>query len=220
VLFGGNNLSNLSDTWEWDGSQWIDRTPSGSNPPARRSHAMAYDSARGRVVLFGGYGSGPLADTWEWDGSQWMQIAPATSPPARYAHALVYDQARSRVILFGGTTGFSLLSDMWEWDGSHWTELTPALRPSPRASHALAYDSARRRVVLFGGCTQCQGAGELFADTWEWDGVQWTQQTLSINPPARSSAGMAYDSARGRVVLFGGNFGASGTFNDTWEYGP
>src|SRR5512134_80585 len=39
-----------------------------SSPLSRNGHAMAYDSARGRVVLFGGVrSSGYLADTWEWD---------------------------------------------------------------------------------------------------------------------------------------------------------
>src|SRR5262249_42650455 len=40
-------------------------------PPARTSHALAYDSARSRTVLFGGYDGGRyLSDTWEWDGTQ------------------------------------------------------------------------------------------------------------------------------------------------------
>ena len=55
VLFGGINDSTgyLSDTWEWDGNVWTQRTPAQS-PPAR-GVALAYDSARGRIVLFGGY---------------------------------------------------------------------------------------------------------------------------------------------------------------------
>ena len=59
VLFGGyGDSGGLADTWEWDGSTWVERTPA-TSPPARSGHAMAYDSQRGRVVLFGGYGTRP-----------------------------------------------------------------------------------------------------------------------------------------------------------------
>ncbi|MBK8232988.1 MAG: hypothetical protein IPK72_20990 [Candidatus Eisenbacteria bacterium] len=72
VLFGGVEVSSyVSDTWEWDGSNWTRQNPAVS-PPARSGHALAYDSARGRTVLFGGFyavaGNGSyLSDTWEWD---------------------------------------------------------------------------------------------------------------------------------------------------------
>src|SRR5436309_15253355 len=58
--------------------------PAGSAPLGRQAHAMAHDSARGRVVLFGGKdGSGSvLGDTWEWVGTAWVQRKPATGPPA------------------------------------------------------------------------------------------------------------------------------------------
>jgi hypothetical protein len=66
VVFGGNppfSLSNLSDTWEWDGSYWTQVTPSVS-PPEHCMHAMAYDFARQRVVLFGGAAGEASDDTW------------------------------------------------------------------------------------------------------------------------------------------------------------
>jgi len=71
-------LGGIEDRWEWDGSAWIERTPAGRKPPARCKHALAYDSARGRLVLFGGFGvSGePLQDTWEWDLP--LSLQPAT----------------------------------------------------------------------------------------------------------------------------------------------
>ena len=72
VMFGGGSDSEMSDTWEYDGIEWLETTPSDS-PPARSSHAMVYDTARRCVVLFGGWNSGTwLGDTWEyrWD-SEW-----------------------------------------------------------------------------------------------------------------------------------------------------
>ena len=57
VLFGGESFPALeyADTWEWDGNTWAVRASAGATPRERIGHAMAYDSARGRVVLFGGY---------------------------------------------------------------------------------------------------------------------------------------------------------------------
>src|SRR5262245_66639107 len=82
VLFGGEGPGYGVDTWEWDGTNWIQHFTSGF-PPARDRHAMAYDSQRHRVVLFGGFqaGVGYLGDTWEWDGTTWRQLA--AGPPAR-----------------------------------------------------------------------------------------------------------------------------------------
>jgi hypothetical protein len=55
-------------------------------------------------------------------------------------------------------------------------------------------------------------------DTWEYDGVNWTQVTTASGPSARGYHAMAYDSVRGKVVMFGGYSSASGNVNDTWEY--
>jgi len=219
VLFGGWAGGLLGDTWEWDGSAWLQRLPA-TSPPAREYHAMVYDGARGRAVLFGGWGYGYLADTWEWDGSAWLQRLPATSPPARNSHAMAYDSLRGRVVLFGGSYYDGVkhyLADTWEWDGNTWVERTPIASPPARVNHAMAYDSARGRVVLFGGCSEssCPAA----ADTWEWDGSAWVQMTPGASPPALEEHAMAYDGARGRVVLFGGCSESNCRAADTWEYG-
>lgn len=206
VLFGGyiNSTGNLGDTWEWDGTNWTQKSPA-NVPPGRENHAMAYDAERQRVVLFGGNSNVNLNDTWEWDGVSWTQKAPATIPPIRSQHAMAYDSVRKRVVLFGGTAGGSL-NDTWEWDGINWTQKTPVSAPSARYSHVMTYDSARQRVVLFGG--------HYLNDIWEWDGTNWTQKSPGTSPSTRTSSAMAYDTIRQRVVLFGGN----SNLNDTWEW--
>ena len=40
----------LADTWEWDGTDWAQRSPARS-PTPRYGHAMAYDATRGRITL-------------------------------------------------------------------------------------------------------------------------------------------------------------------------
>jgi len=77
----------------------------------------------------------------------------------------------------------------------------------------MAYNSASRRVVLFGG----SGSPPHLGDTWDWDGVTWSQVSIATPPPPRAYPAMAYDDARQRVVLFGGY--TSERFSDTWLYG-
>jgi hypothetical protein len=223
VLFGGHDGSsaNVAETWEWDGSSWTRRTPA-IRPPARQWHAMAFDSARGRVVLFGGRtDSGTyLGDTWEWDGSSWLQRTLPTSPSPRLGHAMAFDSARGRVVLFGGHAASGISADTWEWDGSSWIQRTSFSSPPARARSAMVYDVARGRMVLFGGYSSGDVGRPLGlrADTWSWDGTWWEGYGLPTSPPARNAHAMAYDSARGRVVLFGGDGGGSGKLSDTWEW--
>jgi hypothetical protein len=214
VLFGGIDGVPLSETWEWDGSLWLQRTAPGGAPPARFGHALAYDSTRHRTVLYGGHnGGGDLGDTYEFDGSVWWSWGPAVTPGPLQQHAMVYDAASQRVLLFGGYANNLLTSNTWEWDGSNWTQRTPASQPSPRANTAMAYDSSRQRVVLFSGT----GGG---AETWEWDNVTWTLQNPATRPAGRFGHAMQYDQGRQRTVLFGGfelQFGGS-YLGDTWEW--
>ncbi|HSA29788.1 MAG TPA: right-handed parallel beta-helix repeat-containing protein [Phycisphaerae bacterium] len=218
VLFGGTpdvwTGPRFSDTWEWDGNNWTQRTPA-TAPPAREYHALTYDSARGVTVLFGGLGnSGDQNDTWEWDGDNWTQRTPATAPPARECHGLAYDSARGVSVLFGGwgRGNSGDLSDTWEWDGNNWTQRVPATIPPSRQHHALVYDSARGVTVLFGGL---HNDSYNMDDTWEWDGTNWTQRVPTTKPSARNCYGLAYDAARGVTVLFGGFWDVP---NDTWEW--
>lgn len=208
VLFGGGGGNATNDTWEWDGVNWVQKSPN-TVPPARYSHCMAFDSDRQKVVMFGGYGDGYLNDTWEWDGVNWTQITPTTSPLARFEHAMVYDAARQRIVLFGGlgSSGGSR-NDTWEWDGVNWVQKSPTTSPATRYQHAMAYDNSRQRVVLFGGYYQD-------SQTWEWDGTNWSQKSPSTVPNGQHEHAMAYDSIRQKVIMFGGT---SSNNNITWEW--
>lgn len=200
---------------------WRERGGSAARPSARKGHAAAFDSARGRLVIFGGTSStgAYLRDTWEFDGQAWIDVTPVTpSPSARIHFGMAYDSRRGRVVLFGGFAAGSAMQDTWEWDGSRWREVTPTgLKPSARSSHAMAYDSRRGRVVVFGGFDPTNRH-----ETWEWDGQSWFDVTpAGMKPPGRALAGMAYDPVRGRIVLFGGFDGANFGENckqDTWEW--
>jgi uncharacterized protein (TIGR03437 family) len=150
--------------------------------------------------------------------ADWAQKSPQTSPPARFAHAMAYDSAHGQVVLFGGENSANfLLSDTWVWDGANWTQKFPQTSPPAREAHAMVYDSAHGQVVLFGGNggASLLGPGYL-NDTWVWDGANWTQESPQTSPPARFAHAMAYDSAHGQVVLFGGT--SASLFTDTWVW--
>ena len=220
VLFGGRQgtANYSSETWEWDGTSWTQRSPSVS-PPARAIWNMSWDTMRSRVVLFGGMGvTGALADTWEWDGMVWTQRSPTNSPSPRSAHGTAYDIARGRLVLFGGW-GLGALRDTWEWDGVNWVERVPGTVPG-RWAGAMAYDSLRARTLLFGGYVSDMGdynRHTVLGDTWAWDGTAWIALTPTTSPPARYRHAVAYDAARDRLVLFGGRNSLS-DLGDTWEW--
>jgi hypothetical protein len=77
----------------------------------------------------------------------------------------------------------------------------------------MAYHAERGRTVLFGGGVV--GGGEALADTWEWDGVSWTQRAAS-GPSARVMSAMAYDGVRRVAVLYGG-YDFVQAIGDTWD---
>jgi len=199
VLFSGIGTANAGDTWQWDGSDWTQLSESG--PGARSSHAMAYDTSRSRTILFGGVGDSLLGDTWEFDGEDWTQVQDA-GPSARESHCMAYDSVGKRVILFAGRERNNApLNDTWAWDGQEWIQLGE-FGPPPRFSAAMS--STGGTLVLFGGGTASDPvSSQIFADTWEFDGKLWTQvQDIGPGPLQGSSA--AFDSARGRAMLFGG----------------
>lgn len=88
--------------------------------------------------------------------------------------------------------------------------LLQARGPDPRRDSGMIYDSRRKRSVLFGGETygtnpRTGTVGYYFSnDTWEWDGQVWVRRNPANRPPPMSQFGIAYDSGRGRTVIFGG----------------
>ena len=213
VLFGGDyNFQSFNDTWLWDGSNWVQQSPS-TSPGPRSGASMTYDSAHTQVILFGGSDeTGALNDTWVWDGQNWSQKSPQTSPPPRSNSAMAYDSVHDQTVVFGGANGTTGLNDTWLWDGTNWTPAAPAASPSARTDMAMAFDVAPGYVVMFGGLDQNRQA---IGETWLWDGANWTQASPQDSPSARYGEGMTYDAGHDDVVMFGGT-GVNGITVDTW----
>jgi hypothetical protein len=202
LLFGGGGLN---DTWTWNGSDWQQLHPA-TQPPARSSASMTYDSRRNEMLLFGGVGSDGklLNDTWTWNGNDWTRHQATLSPPPLSGASIAFDSAQGHAVLFGGLTNGdrvgTLLSQTWLWNGQQW-EQHAGLAPEARTGASMSWDEARNKIVLFGGTN---GVGAL-DDTWIWEQGTWEQLTLPHGrPPARAWANLFYDNTRQLAVLSGG----------------
>ncbi|MFN7976205.1 MAG: Ig domain-containing protein [Acidobacteriota bacterium] len=224
VRFGGEGPASpggtpvlFNDTWEYDGTTWMQGPAA---PPAltpRTDVRMVYDDARAVMVLFGGAtaidSSTTDAATWEYDGSAWTPGEPAPcSMSARFGHAMAYDSTRERTVLAGGWDGWNTFSDTWEYDQSGW-HAASAL-PFGLSYASMGYDPVRGRCVLFGGQDPSFAPRD---QTWEYDGASWTLVSTTMHPSRRSAAMMAYDKDRGVFVLMGGLLASWDVGRDTWE---
>ncbi len=97
-----------------------------------------------------------------------------------------------------------------------------AATPSARYNSKMVYDPVTTHSVLFGGTTAIDPSTKMpyeFSDTWDWNGTIWTQLFPLHTPPARFGQAMVYDSARDRIVMFGGRSGNNKQdLNDTWVF--
>jgi hypothetical protein len=212
VLVGGLiDQAFQSDTWlrtSSDGTWSRVRYP--DFPAPRVGCQMAYLPALRGVVLTGGIdGFNPFYDdTWLFRDGRWQHLRPTTKPIGTGFGDMALDSTRGRIVMQGFRT-----SGTWEFDGQAWAKITTAAAPSSRSGHRLAYDQQRGAMVLFGGYDE--GALVELADTWTYNGTNWTQLATTGTPPARDGHGMTYDVSRNAIVMFGGTLATAGSM--TWE---
>jgi hypothetical protein len=228
VLYGGMDSSSqfaLDDTWHWNGTVWQQLAPL-TSPGGLARHAMAYDAVRQVTVVFGGrnnlwIANQALGQTWEFAAGNWTNVAPVLSPLGRVDAAMAFHPATSAMLMFGGADSSGNASDeTWSYDGTTWTQsnlIGP--RPSARVGAVLVPVLSRNRCVLFGGRDPI--TTQIFNDTWEHDGVAWTQVVGVLGGvyPPRGEFGLTHDIGRDRLVLFGGAIANGSLRDDTWEYG-
>jgi hypothetical protein len=207
-------------TWEFDGAAWI-RAAAPHAPGNRTFPGLTYDRTGSVTWLFGGVLSGTAQnDLWTWNGAAWTAVAaPAAPRPApRWETAIAHDTARNRLVVYGGRTPTGFTSETWEFDGAAWSLAAPTISPTTRYGHELVYDQLRGVTVLFGGLDA--SLATPLAETWEWNGTNWSLRNLPQSPSPRYAAGLAYDRAQARVLLHGGRNSTSvaGYVTDTWAY--
>ncbi len=97
-----------------------------------------------------------------------------------------------------------------------WTKYEPPI-PVERDQPGMAFDKVRSEIVLFGGNNS--HPPQKRNDTWTWDGMKWTEKLPGTKPSERLLVAMAFDEARGKILLFGGFDSADvngGYLGDTW----
>jgi len=239
-LFGGSlplGMAYYNDLRALNGDGiWTNLDP--ADPPSERTAAaMAADPRNGKLYLFGGLGRAEYTgDTYCYDPAtnRWTELHPATSPSPRYVSSMVWDDASNRILLFGGRDPQRedpCLNDLWSFDPAsrEWTELHPSgALPATRSAAGMAWDSLRKQAVLFGGVHWIDQNGySALSDTWVYDpGLnRWSLLACASKPPTEVGLGMAYDSLRDQVLIYGGEYlqpgGQAGfpddrTRNDCW----
>lgn len=223
VVFGGRgpsaDPSSLADVWEWDGARW--HRTGGNGFPRVLHPAAAYDAARKRVIVFGGgvvdstgRFAGLSRTLWEWDGVRW--IARDTSGPAdRIPGGLV--AAPSGIIAMTDHPGDNrdsarIPSVVWARSEAGWV---------PR-EHGPAFNNLQAVAGAPDGTF-------YFLQSWEsWlttpvlhvrdTNGTWRHIESDMNPGVRNTAAAAWDSKRGRFVVYGGQSREGRLLADTWEY--
>jgi hypothetical protein len=178
---------------------WTHRTANISTPTAfpkgrLGSQSTAYDATHDRLMVFGGFADplnpccGESQDTWVLSNATGSGGAPSWAKLALKAGSPV---------------------------------------PPGRRGHSAVYDSATNRMIIFGG-GQFNGTGfsPLFHDVWalkDANGLgatepEWVQVSTTGGPPdGREGHGVAYNSTRREMIVFGGgNNGVMSVPNDLW----
>ncbi len=124
---------------------------------------------------------------------QWQRLGSA--PIGGSAVVGAYDSLRDRLVMYLGQTV--------EYDGATWMARSPTQSPRGVGS-CMVYDSLRQHCVIL----------TEWSETWTWDGTNWTL-AATTGPSGTSMSAMAWNDARGTVMLFGGS---NGPTTDLWEW--
>jgi hypothetical protein len=183
--------------------------------PAFAHHDMTYDNARHRLILAGRttFSAGPFAVyAGAADGSWTPLPAPSPALPGTNDVELAYDSHRDRVVLYNPVG-----NKVWEFDGTNWTVLTTATMPIQcRDGAMLEYDPLRRQTVLVACTNKALPWLQQPSETWLWDGSDWRLAAgTNASPPVAAYGGMAFDAARGEMVLLTMDTMQTWTFNGT-----
>ena len=234
----------LGDTWEWNSTtrKWTQLSPKVSPDPLY-SHGMVTDTTHNKILLFAGMSSylyylpppvpGPgnkdpmRNEVWEWDGTSmtWTNRTPivsASAPSPRQYPILAYDETRQKLFVEESSTwgyyGNGNPSAFWEWDpvSAGWAIYDTGDYLNYGYPYCAAYDSNRRREIVYGDLWNTMTG---IHETWELDAKSptWYVRSIQDSPSSGYGSAIAFDRARGVVVLFGGS--ANGyTTDETWEY--
>ena len=207
------------------GQQWSRLVPSTSIAPLPRRDATAiYDAVNHTMIVFGGRTwGGPVNEVWSFnlDSLRWTNLSPppdSASPLPRFAHTAVFDPPTHKMFIWSGQ-GVAFFNDAWAFDLTlhRWEKLFPVsgIIPEARYGSVAVYDPRNRRLVMFAGFTNSGRYNDSQAYDIQTNG--WIDLTPSgTKPAARCLHTAAYDAARHRMIMYGGQI--SGPIDDIWAF--
>jgi hypothetical protein len=244
ILYGGNGNQGMSnETWEWtDSNGWKEVFPP-TKPDRLAGHGMVTDTTRLKILLFGGMSDvvfGPFSngefgpiysepmrnEVWEWDGTAltWTNRTPpasSSSPMPRQQPLMTYDDVERKLFLYDGENLGQDMNNFWLWDpaSAGWSQQKTSEASKGLYPFVVGYDSIRKRQIFVLSMNDYL-TGRSANETWELDVKKLTWYARSISSPAAPYAStMAFDSARGVMVLLEGR-STSGILDSSqvWEY--
>jgi hypothetical protein len=209
IHFGGCTNTPTCDgrLRSWNGSAWID-VPQQNAPPARDGADFVYDSTHERVLLMGGDNFGlPIDEVWYLDGNTWTQSLATNAPAMDYSGTEVADDPdHERILVFEDQASGGNSDALWAFADDTFTSV----------------------------CMRCTGSGHMNGTLVHVPGYDQTFYLDSTPPgtfelvngaigkysnedmPPRDASGIAYDSDRDAIVVYGGNVGGTAVA-ETWE---
>lgn len=205
-----------------------------ANPNTRRVHLLGGSSViktKGSDLRFND-SSMNFDDHWSFAGSSWSKRT--SLPTISIGTGAAFDFRRNRLVAMPGLSfnifGIKVSPDqVWELDDAQmtqtWVVSSPPQYPPQRELQNMVYDSWSERVLLYGTAGSNNSLGRAAADRlWEWTAPTFREVPLSnaeaatpangkpVTPGVRVGFRWAFDDARGRTVLFGGQT------SDLWEF--
>jgi hypothetical protein len=235
--WGGNAATISQNTWTLalhPSPNWVTPLPSGTPPShGRFGMCVAQDPGTHRMYMFGGRSPWAttadeyLNDVWVLDlgfSPVWTPLTTIGTPPTgRTFASMVYDPSGNRLVLYGGEHDETRFGDTWALSLTGtptWSMLTPSgAPPIPRSHHGAIYDPIRDRMVMFGGFSLIVPYYQ--GDAWALSlsgAPAWTLlNPAGRGPSRRHSMSATLDTARDRMLLFGGLSDTPPILNrDTW----
>src|SRR5262249_27247220 len=92
--------------------------------------------------------------------------------------------------------------------------------PPARTGHATGYDPLRHEMLIFGGWSPPPSGPGLLNDFWSFalsSPESWTTGSAGGAPDPRRFVRGLYDTARDRLLIFGGQVATSSALADLWQ---
>lgn len=139
---------------------------------------------------------------------------------------MAFDSRLSQVVLFGGDAvdnpSGNQLTDTWVLQGRRWLQRHPAIHPPPMLEELMAFDAGTQTCILVGlpssGFVTGSAAGEQTAQTWSWEGANWTRVSDLPLTSLENLQGIAFDPTAGHALLLTSpNAGPRAMHTWTWD---